>query len=317
MRRIFIKSSIFLLRLALILPLAAFSPEALCQTETQDIPAAEIYVIYVKGKAQIKPAGQSPVAATIGMDLKEGDEILAEPRSYVEIGFSRELKNTARIDAGSRLTLEKTSPEDTRFSLKNGKVFSLIQSLPETADFTVSTPTAVAGIRGTGFEVGFTDNLTSVATYEGTIYVWGIDEEGRLTEALSVPQDFETLIRRFEVPSILERISAAQERIFERIKTEINAHLKLFEQRIERERKREERELTRRPQETEKAADEELERAEAQSEQLIKEIERTLEKSEEAIKRTEESIDKSLDVIDRTKIEERREDTTAVNETMP
>jgi len=105
-------------------------------------------VIFFQGRALIN--GQQP--ATIGATVKHGDTLVTGDNSACEITVRN--KNVMRLGANSALVFN-LSEDDNRLLLIRGRLTAVCRKLmTKQAQFTVETPTAVAGIRGTSFFIG-------------------------------------------------------------------------------------------------------------------------------------------------------------------
>lgn len=177
----------------------------------------EAFVIAVEGTVEIKPAGQPEwVPAEVGMELKQGDEIRTGAFSEIEIAFEEEEENIIRIDEEAELTLRElttdmiTGGESTSLGLDLGGVLARLEELPEESEFEVRTPTAVAGVRGTGFRVELVELSpelrTIVTVFDGEVGVKGIDELGRpFGPEIRVTENRRTEVEPYQVPSMPRR----------------------------------------------------------------------------------------------------------------
>jgi hypothetical protein len=59
-----------------------------------------------------------------------------------------------------------------------GRVFSLIEDIAKVEKFEIKTPTAVAGVRGTGESVEFSSGCTIVKCFESKVYVKALINQG-------------------------------------------------------------------------------------------------------------------------------------------
>ena len=101
--------------------------------------------------------------------LGQGDEVLTGPDSRCEIALGDGNQSAIKINPDSLATL--TSLDPVKIDLKSGQILSLVRHLKPGSTFQVSTPTAVAVARGTGWWQG--KNL--IKGFEGTIHLTGSD----------------------------------------------------------------------------------------------------------------------------------------------
>ncbi len=69
-----------------------------------------------------------------------------------------------RIEAGTKVKISELS-----FNLIRGHMWSNVKPLPEGESFEVETPTLVATVRGTAFDVSYINRQSRVYVYEGTV----------------------------------------------------------------------------------------------------------------------------------------------------
>jgi hypothetical protein len=109
-------------------------------------------VFEFEGDVRILKAGKDEwVLAEKEMVLEPGDQILTGKDSFVDVVYDDHFLNVARIDAETKA--EFRSIEPTELHLEDGKIFSALDGLAPGDGYRISTPTAVAGVRGTTFDV--------------------------------------------------------------------------------------------------------------------------------------------------------------------
>ncbi|HOC92484.1 MAG TPA: FecR domain-containing protein [bacterium] len=129
----------------------------------------------VKGTVSVKQSGQKDWApAAVRMELKEGDELKTDAGSTAII----RMDDGTMVKVGPLATmkmdkLDKTgAASKTNIDMGSGKTWSRVNKLNEQSDFSIKTPTAVAGVRGTFFssEVAQTSDST-FDVFEGAVAV--------------------------------------------------------------------------------------------------------------------------------------------------
>lgn len=85
--------------------------------------------------------------------IEVGDQILTGKDSFVEIVYDQFFLNIARIDEKTKAEFRTIEPTDLH--LEDGSIFSALDGLSKGDAYQISTPTAVAGVRGTHFNVDF------------------------------------------------------------------------------------------------------------------------------------------------------------------
>lgn len=132
-------------------------------------------VVFSVGEAKIQHADLTEDKASLGTVLKEGDKIETKAKAKVDIQFSDgsavRLAEKSSLEF-SALALNTQGNTDTRLSLVSGKVFAKVNKASKDDQFSVVTPTAIAGVRGTSFVVDRTRNDRSVVkVLEGSVAV--------------------------------------------------------------------------------------------------------------------------------------------------
>ena len=127
----------------------------------------------VVGDVQIKPKDGNWKKAKEGMTVKPGTQIKTGAKSSVVIKWSS--KNVIKLTPYSNFTLKKMEIDprnksvETSASLTTGKIKGRAEKMRNpNSSYKISTPTAVAGVRGTTFDMGNSaDNTTNITTYDG------------------------------------------------------------------------------------------------------------------------------------------------------
>ncbi|MDD5504359.1 MAG: FecR family protein [Candidatus Omnitrophica bacterium] len=168
---------------------------------------SDISVIYVKGVVNIQKADDAKwQIATRGMALDEKDRIKTLDGSEVSIALDTSNKNIVTLSQNSEISIADAKKK--HLSLYNGRIFALIEGVESASSFQVRTPTAVAGVSGSGMSVESDGNNTTVGCFEDMAYVQGINEDGTLmAEIVIIDNGFKRVIGRFEMPGDLIMLS--------------------------------------------------------------------------------------------------------------
>lgn len=120
-------------------------------SSTSDGKAA---VYQLDGKAMITPQG-SPEERDlkVGDEIGIGDAIYTEKGASISISFDNRKQNAVRIPAETKATF--TSIEPTDIKLDDGTIFSVVNGLAKGSTWKITTPSAVAAVRGTVFETTY------------------------------------------------------------------------------------------------------------------------------------------------------------------
>ena len=111
-----------------------------------------------------------------GTPLEVGDQVYTREESFAEIRYS--IGTVLRMDEKTKVTIEESSEKTVRTKSGLGSVWVNMRKLISTVkQFEVSTPTAVAAIRGTVFDFSYTpDSATYVNVFEGKVAVGPSDD---------------------------------------------------------------------------------------------------------------------------------------------
>ncbi|MCB1143846.1 MAG: FecR domain-containing protein [Leptospiraceae bacterium] len=100
-------------------------------------------------------ADQEPIKATVGMDISLNQLITTANKSFVDLIFNN--GSSIRVKSNTELTLKKLVYKDEdsteEIFLKRGVVIADIKKKKQTDNFNIVTPTVIAGVRGTKFQV--------------------------------------------------------------------------------------------------------------------------------------------------------------------
>jgi hypothetical protein len=136
----------------------------------------------IEGSAQLLKAGSAAGGAwrvaRLNMPLQVGDQLKSGAESLVEITYRRGA--VLRLDENSICCIKKSSESAVSTSVPLGNVWVNMKKLTaKGSDFDVSTPTAVAAIRGTVFQMqSMADSSADVAVFDGKVAV-GLSDEGK------------------------------------------------------------------------------------------------------------------------------------------
>ncbi|MDF3818662.1 lipoprotein LipL45 [Leptospira sp. 96542] len=117
-------------------------------------------VVFAVGESRILHADKTEEKAQLGASLRTGDNVVTGDNGKVDIQFPD--GSSVRISPKSVIDFSKLSQDgagttDTQIALVSGKVFAKVNKAKKEDNFTVVTPTAIAGVRGTSFIVEAAD----------------------------------------------------------------------------------------------------------------------------------------------------------------
>jgi len=136
-------------------------------------------IISVEGEVNVRADANSDWQnAKPQQYLSQDAEIKTAEKSKCILSFDEDLANIITIDENTQVKLKNLKPVE--IILPRGRVFLLIDDKTSSLKpFEVRTPTAVAGVRGTGESVEFYSEETIIQCFEGKVYVQGLNSEGR------------------------------------------------------------------------------------------------------------------------------------------
>lgn len=128
----------------------------------------------VKGEAFIAHPLKAKEAVKVGGDVLAQDKISTGADGEVVVDMNGEAQIT--IGPGSYFKIQDKTAKNTSLEMFSGKVQCKVDKLGQDSSFTVKTPSAVAGVRGTQFETVMDNKMnTMVAVSEGK--VWNADPQ--------------------------------------------------------------------------------------------------------------------------------------------
>lgn len=176
------------------------------------------HVVVVEGTATRTPSGGQPVPLAVDMSIEVNDTLSVDPDSQVKLELND--GSALMLGSGTQLLIDEATFEGanrTAFSAKLlvGSVWASVKKALSgtTAKFEVSSPRAVAGVRGTIFTIEVADDSadyeTQVGVEEGEVAVDALEEEPGLTPE-ERRSDRWAVFRRLKRLERQERIKAGQ-----------------------------------------------------------------------------------------------------------
>jgi len=166
------KKIIFVIAAALLVPI-------LLQTARAEFKPDEAKITFIKGKVEVQRNGsQTLVPAVMKMTVYPGDKISTEDGAEAELKLSDgsvlKLKDSGLLEIEKMEKQKKPMNTIRAFRLAKGKILGAIRKLSSReSKFTVTTPTAVAGIRGTVFGVFVEGDSTELNVLNGEVGISG------------------------------------------------------------------------------------------------------------------------------------------------
>lgn len=180
---------------------------------TENKSAAVGKVAEITGGAVVVPAGMEAKSKTIplavGSELNKGDLVVTGAGSAVTVEFLD--KSTMKIGEKTKIQIKIKGTKATsksKLHLFNGKVRLRVKGGVARGLFEVTTPAAVAGVRGTDFLVVYSAGVSKVVVFEGVVAVKSLMED--VGRAVNVPAAHSTQVRMGREPAAPARVEVAE-----------------------------------------------------------------------------------------------------------
>jgi len=125
-------------------------------------------LVIVSGTAQIKHSGESWIFAQNGTLLEQSDSVKTGENSSAMIIFFK--SSIIRLDSNTEVMLEELLEQEGETSIKilqdAGRTWNTVSKISGIDNYDVQTPTAIASIRGTSFDVNHYSNGTTVISMD-------------------------------------------------------------------------------------------------------------------------------------------------------
>jgi len=148
-------------------------------------------LIIESGDIQVKHDGGSWVSAQNGMDLYQSDSIKTGVNASASIVFFK--SSIIRLDSNTEVSIQEIiqSDDGTNVKIKQdaGRTWSTVAKISGIDNYDVQTPTTIASVRGTAFDVHMkSDGKTEVGVGRGIVNVSRI-QNGEVLETIEVKKD--------------------------------------------------------------------------------------------------------------------------------
>ena len=174
--------------------------------ETKDHQAK---IVMINGDAKILKKGAADWAsAQKDMAIEQGDQLLTAETGSIQIAYDSHFLNIAKIDSNTKAEFRSIEPTD--LFLEDGSIFSALDGLEKGRSYQVSTPTAVAAVRGTHFIVDYNSGSGAInaATlsvpednHDSKIELTDVKEGGSLGDSVFIREGQQLDLASGQVPS--------------------------------------------------------------------------------------------------------------------
>ncbi len=191
--------------------------------------AAEI--LYVEGTVQVQSSTDSQWnKAEKGLAVDIGDVVRTARHSRCDIAFDAQKKNTVRLEEKTLVVLNSSGVDYVdKVELSRGRVYANLENIQSGLAFEVTTPSAVAGVRGSSYMVYTEKDEDEVSAYKDDVYLHTFDAEKNRTMETILPEGFKTFVERFQTPSVFTQITNREFIRFDQIKEELLSHIEARE----------------------------------------------------------------------------------------
>jgi len=151
-----------------LLVLSAVFGLANCGSKGSEAANNSMMVVYTTGTAFILAEGKSELPTKVGMIVKQNDIIRTESGT---VDLQTRSGSAVRIREMTKITIAALSGgTETKINMDHGGLLANVKKAGSGENFSVVTPTAIAGVRGTTFsvEVG-EDSRSSVRVLDGSV----------------------------------------------------------------------------------------------------------------------------------------------------
>jgi hypothetical protein len=140
--------------------------------QTPDVVKAQLVID--SGTVQVKHSGESWISGESGMLLYQSDLVKTGNDTYASIILFE--SSIIRLDSNTEITLKEIITDAGRTSVTiqqdAGRTWNTVLKVSGIDDYEVQTPTTIASIRGTSFDVYIkVDNITDVGVGSGIVIV--------------------------------------------------------------------------------------------------------------------------------------------------
>ena len=203
----------------------------------------EAKITRIEGSAQVLKNGSSSwKTARLNMPLQVDDQLKSGSESLIEVTYHH--GEIMRLAENTTFSIKKSSTGAVSTRIPKGNVWVNMKKITSSArEFDVTTPTAVAAIRGTIFQMmSLPDSSADVAVFDGKVAV-GLSDEGKKRAHLpeqsfeephevpgptEVPGPYEVTLDQWRTIVAGQRISIRANGTFATTEFDLNKQLSAF-----------------------------------------------------------------------------------------
>jgi hypothetical protein len=189
------------------------------------------------------------------MKIKIGDSIQTARGSKADVVLDDDSlrKNFIRIEPNTLVIINSTVPgELNSFDVSQGRIYANIENAKSGVTYEVSSPSSIAGVRGTGWRGDIERQRDEFSCFEREIYLKTLDENRNVISETTIPEGFSSVVERFAAAGPLIELTTQERQQWTETKADISQRI---EQQAEKEKKKEEEKAAAEGQTTEEAQD--------------------------------------------------------------
>jgi len=163
-------------------------------------------VVELEGNVLALKAGQKNwKVVKVGDELVAGDKMKTAAKSSAMLVLNGDFKNVVKIQDLTEVVFESLRPVKMYMSL--GSVLSKIDNLEKGSTFEIRTPTAVAGVAGTGFKTSYNakNKRFEVAVHNGKVKVQ-VPEKTAFKNTWGLALAFAEGYTEYEIPADVKAV---------------------------------------------------------------------------------------------------------------
>jgi len=185
-------------------------------------------IVYVKGRVEIQPSSASIwQKAKKGTEVNIGDSIRTARHSEAQVLLDESKKSFIDITEQTLVVINSTSAgKINKLDLSHGKIFASVDKLQAGNVFEVSTPSSVAGVRGTSWSVESNSKRDEISVYEDSVFVEAYDKLRKLLSKITVSEGFKVIVERFGKPGQPLPLSNREKKSWRKIKNKFLKNMK-------------------------------------------------------------------------------------------
>lgn len=155
-----------------------------------------------------------------GSILDKKDVIQTGQASRADITYDKDLDNVLRVTQNSTVRLQ----DESEIHMPKGKILAKLDNLKPGSQFNCRTPSAICGVRGSGFGVDTDGPETKAYAYDHDCYVTSLDPAGNpVGDTMTLKEGYKCLIKEGQPPEKPEMMDNSESQEFQDFVEEINA----------------------------------------------------------------------------------------------